>query len=198
MEHLLAPEQIRAQILDAAEKRFRQFGFNKTTMAEIAKDCDMSAANLYRYFDNKMGIGACMAQRCFLEAETTIKAACETPGLTASQQLEAFFLAALEHTYNQWSKQPRMDEMVQVIINERPDLVDDITRIKTTILQRILQAGHHSGEFDVPNVTVTAQTILYAGIVLTVPIFMHLHSYEEFQTMAKNLTRLLIAGLLKR
>lgn len=198
MEHLLSPEQIRAQILDAAEKRFRQFGFNKTTMAEIAKDCDMSAANIYRYFDNKMGIGACMAQRCFLEAETTIKKACEMPGLTASEQLEAFFLAALEHAHNQWSKQPRMDEMVQVIINERPDLVEQITQVKTAILLRILQQGHKSGEFEVPDVAVTAQTILYAGVVLTVPIFMHLHTYEEFQTMAKNLARLLIAGLLKR
>ncbi|NOQ82264.1 MAG: TetR family transcriptional regulator, partial [Methylophaga sp.] len=37
----------RSQILSATEIRFSQYGYNKTTMAEIAKDCGMSAANLY-------------------------------------------------------------------------------------------------------------------------------------------------------
>ena len=45
-------EEISTQILDAAEARFRTYGFGKTTMAEIASDIDMSTANLYRYFEN--------------------------------------------------------------------------------------------------------------------------------------------------
>ena len=35
---------IRSVILDAAEKRFLYYGYNKTTMAEIAADAEMSAA----------------------------------------------------------------------------------------------------------------------------------------------------------
>ena len=49
-------EAIKHDILDKAFLRFGRFGFGKTTMAEIAKDCDMSAGNLYRYFDNKKEI----------------------------------------------------------------------------------------------------------------------------------------------
>ena len=48
-------EEIRTQILDAAEARFRTYGFGKTTMAEIASDIDMSTANLYRYFECFIG-----------------------------------------------------------------------------------------------------------------------------------------------
>ena len=54
------PEEIQQRILHAAEERFQQYGYNKTTMAEIARDCDMSAANLYRYFENKLAIGAAL------------------------------------------------------------------------------------------------------------------------------------------
>ena len=39
-------DEIKNQILDAAFARFGQYGLGKTTMAEIAKDCDMSAALL--------------------------------------------------------------------------------------------------------------------------------------------------------
>jgi Bacterial regulatory proteins, tetR family. len=39
-------EEIRRRILDAAEARFRVYGYRKTTMAEIAEDTDMSAAIL--------------------------------------------------------------------------------------------------------------------------------------------------------
>ena len=59
--------QIRTDILDAAEQRLRTYGYGKTTMAEIATDVGMSAANLYRYFENKLDIGAALAQRCFCE-----------------------------------------------------------------------------------------------------------------------------------
>ena len=54
-----------ARILAAAYARFQRFGFGKTTMAEIAGDCGMSAANLYRYFENKEDIGVHTA-RCRL------------------------------------------------------------------------------------------------------------------------------------
>ena len=62
-------EETRSRILDAAEARFRTYGYGKTTMAEIAADVDMSAANLYRFFENKLDIGAALAQHCFDERE---------------------------------------------------------------------------------------------------------------------------------
>ena len=62
-ENISPTETISDTILAAAMRRFEQFGYSKTTMAEIAADCDMSAANIYRYFENKLEIGsrACSA-----------------------------------------------------------------------------------------------------------------------------------------
>ncbi|MBT3172542.1 MAG: helix-turn-helix transcriptional regulator, partial [Rhodospirillaceae bacterium] len=51
-------EDTQAQILQAATERFRHYGYRKTTMAEVARDCSMSAGNLYRYFESKSDIGA--------------------------------------------------------------------------------------------------------------------------------------------
>ena len=38
----LVKDDVQEQILAAAEARFCRYGFGKTTMAEIARDCDMS------------------------------------------------------------------------------------------------------------------------------------------------------------
>ena len=46
----------RAQIILAAKERFLHYGYPKTTMAEVAADCNMSPGNLYRYFKGKLDI----------------------------------------------------------------------------------------------------------------------------------------------
>jgi len=46
----------RAQILNHAKKRFERFGFNKTTVDEIAKDAGISKRTLYQEFENKENI----------------------------------------------------------------------------------------------------------------------------------------------
>ena len=43
----------RQRILEAARKRFRYYGFKKTTMQEIARDAGVAVGTLYRYFKDK-------------------------------------------------------------------------------------------------------------------------------------------------
>jgi len=41
------------QIIEAAQLRFGMYGFEKTTMKEIARDLNMSKGSLYYYFPDK-------------------------------------------------------------------------------------------------------------------------------------------------
>ena len=41
------------RILVVAERLFREIGYQKTTVADIAKVLRMSPANVYRFFDSK-------------------------------------------------------------------------------------------------------------------------------------------------
>jgi AcrR family transcriptional regulator len=43
----------RNQILHLAKKRFERFGFNKTTVDELARDASISKRTLYQAFENK-------------------------------------------------------------------------------------------------------------------------------------------------
>jgi TetR/AcrR family transcriptional regulator, repressor for uid operon len=58
-----ANEARRDRILDAAERAFARQGFHRTTMQDVAAECDMSPGNLYRYFEGKDALVAGIVER---------------------------------------------------------------------------------------------------------------------------------------
>ncbi len=69
----LAPEEAvpstRCRILQTAERFFREIGYQKTTVADIAKTLRMSPANVYRFFESKKAINEAVVGRLIAEAE---------------------------------------------------------------------------------------------------------------------------------
>lgn len=57
----------RQQILDAAERCFRERGFHSASMAEIARTFGMSAGHIYNHFDSKEAIIAAIVERDLAE-----------------------------------------------------------------------------------------------------------------------------------
>src|SRR3954467_3817087 len=62
----------RERILVVAERLFRQIGYQKTTVADIAKELRMSPANVYRFFDSKKAIHEGVA--CVMMGEGEVEA----------------------------------------------------------------------------------------------------------------------------
>src|SRR3954468_11075225 len=59
----------RERILVVAERLFREIGYQKTTVADIAKVMRMSPANVYRFFDSKKSIHEGVARVLMGEVE---------------------------------------------------------------------------------------------------------------------------------
>jgi len=56
------PEKL-SQIIEAAQRRFGLYGFEKTAMHEIASDLNMSKGSLYYYFPDKEHLYAAVVQK---------------------------------------------------------------------------------------------------------------------------------------
>jgi len=192
------PEETRQQILNAAEQRFRHYGFSKTTMAEIAEDCDMSAANIYRFFASKDDIIAEMANIYFTETENSLREIVRRKGLTAGERLEAFILETLYKTYDMFANQPKLNECCMHIDNERFELVTRHKEIKQSLIAEIVAEGNKTGEFDTDDIVTTADTIEKTLILFAYPEFMHKYSLEELERTARGVVNLLVRGLEKR
>ena len=70
----------RCRILETAERFFREIGYQKTTVADIAKTLRMSPANVYRFFDSKKAINEAVVERLIGEVEALISTIADAPG----------------------------------------------------------------------------------------------------------------------
>ncbi|HIE64416.1 MAG: TetR/AcrR family transcriptional regulator [Nitrospira sp.] len=191
--------EIKQQIIDVADTRFRRYGFGKTTMAEIAKDCNMSAANLYRYFDNKQKIGVEIAEKCMRHKEKVGKDVLQREKLTASARLEVFFLEILHYTHDLCATNSHLFELVAFISQEHPDVVLRHQESLRSSVAEILAEGNRTGEFDVPDIIATAKIILFATVHFYYPplVAMKNPSLEELKRAGKGVIALIIRGLAK-
>src|SRR5262245_64272251 len=78
----------RERILVVAERLFRQIGYQKTTVADIAKELRMSPANVYRFFDSKKAIHEGVARVLMGEVEDAASAIVARQGAAATRMRE--------------------------------------------------------------------------------------------------------------
>jgi AcrR family transcriptional regulator len=74
---------IRQRIVQAAIRLYRQIGFKKTTVADIARGASMSPANVYRFFASKQAIEEAVVADLFeqVSAAATLAALLSGPAL---------------------------------------------------------------------------------------------------------------------
>ena len=90
------PDDTRDRIMDVADRLFRQLGFAKTTVADIAAELDMSPANVYRFFASKNAIVEAICRRCLAELDERAWEIARSRG-SAPARLERLILEILAY-----------------------------------------------------------------------------------------------------
>ena len=145
----------RERILVVAERLFREIGYQKTTVADIAKVLRMSPANVYRFFDSKKAIHEGVARGLMGEVEEAAQAIAAGQGPAASRLRE---LMTTVHRMNseRYVGDSKLHEMVEIAMQESWDVcVAHMERITGTIAE-VIASGAASGEFEAPDVPLAA------------------------------------------
>jgi AcrR family transcriptional regulator len=145
----------RERILVVAERLFRQIGYQKTTVADIAKELRMSPANVYRFFDSKKAIHEGVARGLMGGVEIEAQAIANRPGPAAARLRE---LMTSIHRMNaeRYVDDSKLHEMVEIAMEESWEVcVAHMERITETI-GSVIAEGAASGEFEVADVRLTA------------------------------------------
>ncbi len=187
-------------ILEAARVRFGHYGFNKTTMAEIAKDCGMSAANIYRYFNGKNDIIAALATNVLRHQETKLAEIVSRQSFSYAKKLRDFFIESLVITRQYATEQPKMKEMVDFICLERFDIVQLHKKNKREFIENILLEGSLSGEFVIANTDMVsiAKAILDSTVMFHTPLFMDMYSSEDLKSSCDRVLKLILAAITRQ
>lgn len=136
----------RQQILDAAVARIMHYGYAKTTMAEIARDCDMSAGNIYRFFASKIDIAEAMARKLNLEINQEMAALARGKG-SAPDKLRRLNSVALHRTFDKLASDAKILEVAEVLSHERPSFANEEMAQERVHMVRILEQGIAEGDF---------------------------------------------------
>ena len=196
--HNIDIDKQRQDILDAANDRFLKYGLGKTTMAEIAEDVSMSAANLYRYFKNKQDIASACADRCMCSRNERLREATRSNHLNAAQRLETFALEGYRYMAEMLQDSPKINELVDHVSSNNPEIIHQKIKVQVALIAEILAYGNETGEFEIDDIVSKAETIYATLLLFDVPIFLPLFTPEEFEQKAKNVVELIVDGIRKR
>ncbi|ACL56770.1 TetR/AcrR family transcriptional regulator [Methylobacterium nodulans] len=138
----------RCRILSTAARFFQEIGYQKTTVADIAKTLGMSPANVYRFFDSKKAINEAVVERLTGEVEAMIAAVADRPG-PAADRLRAIIHALHRDSAERITANPRMHEMVEAAMTESWGVCHHHVDRITAVMERVIAEGVRAGEFRV-------------------------------------------------
>jgi AcrR family transcriptional regulator len=147
---------VRERILVTAERLFREIGYQKTTVADIAKALQMSPANVYRFFDSKKSINAGVARRLMGEVEQASQAIAARRGGAAGERLRELLKTIHRMNSDRYVGDSKMHEMVAVAMEENWDVCKAHMQGLTGEIANVIASGVASGEFHAPDVGIAA------------------------------------------
>jgi len=186
-------ESEKANIEAAAIKRFSHYGFGKTTMAEIAADCEMSVGNLYRFYKNKEEIAVEGARSCMAEKADAGEMSARQAE-SAMQALRNYCLARLRFLHRFVSETPHMHELVQLIAARHKDVLQHFEVRASEAIQKVIVAGIESGEFRCCDAAALAADIYNATTKYNMPLCMNA-PLKQLEAELNSLLDLIQGGL---
>lgn len=188
-------DDTRLQILHAAVERILHYGYSKTTMAEIARDCNMSAGNIYRFFASKLDIAEAMAHKFNEESYLTFAKIVARKDSAANRMRELFHYE-LARTYSAIEEEAKILEVAEVLARERPLYMNDKLAKERAYLTAILEDGVKSGEFRaLANANEVAEMWQSALMKFRFPQLFSKLTLPKLQRELDGVLDLLLAGL---
>jgi AcrR family transcriptional regulator len=146
-----------ARIVVAAERLFREIGYQKTTVADIAKILRMSPANVYRFFDSKRGIYEAVVMRLMGEVETAAAAiAFENDG--PRERLRRLLSSIHHMNAERYTGDEKIHQMVAMAVEEDWEVCNAHFERLTGVVAKVIDDGAQQGVFDAPDVALAAMS----------------------------------------
>ncbi len=153
----------RERIIATAERLFREIGFQKTTVADIARELRMSPANVYRFFSAKSEINAAVARQLMSEVELAAQGIARGPG-SAEERLRALILSNESMNAARYVADRKLHDMVEAALIENwPIISEHIDRIDAAI-EEVIRSGMDAGEFVKDDAQLAARLVHTACI----------------------------------
>jgi len=139
--------EVRDQIVTAATEHFRLYGYEKTTVSDLAKAIGFSKAYIYKFFESKQAIGEQICANCLSEIESDIRTAVESADL-APEKLRRMFKAVVESSMRLFFEDRRLYDIAASAATEQWEAAKVYEHRIKAIVQEVLRLGRETGDFE--------------------------------------------------
>lgn len=193
-------EATRARIEETAERLFRSMGYQKTAVADIARELGMSPANVYRFFPSKSAINEAIAQRTLGAMLAEIEGIARGEG-TATARLRRLFMRMFELKIEVFFGEKRLHDMVTAAMDEHWDVVERYIAGVHAEIGQVVSEGMRVGEFALNDPVKTTQTILHTMVPWNHPALIESciarkgQTVEELRAQVADMTEFVLRAL---
>jgi AcrR family transcriptional regulator len=134
----------RQRIVHAAIRLYREIGFKKTTVADIARAASMSPANVYRFFPSRQAIDEAAVADLF--EQVSAAATLAVRGDSALERLTAALRAISQLHEDRLENDSKQHELVAAAVRENWAVAQSYADRVRGLVGAIIAAGQASGE----------------------------------------------------
>ena len=142
-----ADHEVREQIVAAAEEHFRRYGFEKTTVSDLAKAIGFSKAYIYKFFDSKQAIGEAICSQTLRALVAAVEEAVGGAN-TSTEKFRRMFKALTSTGVSLFFNDRKLYDLAASSAAEGwPSARAYAERIEQ-ILTDLIREGRENGEFE--------------------------------------------------
>ncbi len=179
----------------SAERLFRSFGYEKTTVAEIARDAEISPAYLYRFYPSKVAIceGVCTAVLARL-TEVMWQEARST--LAPVAKLTRVFVRLTEENMRLLFEEERLLDIVRVGLDQNWAAIDIYVSAMGEVARHLIDEGIATGDYRTPpDAAERAKALAATMLLCSHPVLLNEARNQDPVGRARMVAALVIDGL---
>lgn len=139
--------QRRQRIIAAADEHFRLYGYQKTTVADLARSLGLSPAYIYIYFKSKQAVGEAVCNQELDKIVEEVKRVC-SEHKSPSEQLRRVFSTLVELGKTRFFNEKKLHDIILVSLLEKWSSSDIYLANLMSIVRDIVAGGRESGDFE--------------------------------------------------
>jgi AcrR family transcriptional regulator len=191
----MTKDQTREKILTVAARMFGKYGFQKTTVDEIARTAHKAKGSVYYYFKSKEELFlAVVTQEVYVLKSGLTRVIIDSQdatGMIRSYLMNRMILMKDAVNYHESLKAGFVADFSFL-----DDCREDFTRFEIDLMRAILDRGLRENKFLIKDTHATAQVIILAVKATEIPFYHH-HKIAEYELTIVELLDILIKGLEK-
>lgn len=138
---------VRDQVVEAATEHFGHYGYEKTTVSELAKAIGFSKSYIYKFFDSKQAIGEVICSNRLAMIMVIVNAAiADAP--SASEKIRRLFSAITEAGSDLFFHDRKLYDIAAVASRDSWPSAEAYKGRVRQLIEQIIVEGRQAGEFE--------------------------------------------------